>query len=214
MQLLTEALLEEGEFEPAKTREYLNLIGRENHRLSRLIENFLAFSRMERNRHQFEFVETNVDDIVHAAVDAAAQRFDTAQCRLDVDISPGLPVIRADQDALVTVLLNLLDNACKFTPEEKHIVLRAFREGNRVSFAVTDNGIGIPLREQKRIFRSFYQVDRRLSRQAGGCGLGLSIVEFVMKAHAGNVEVKSRPGAGSTFVASLPSMPSHAGVAA
>jgi signal transduction histidine kinase len=68
---------------------------------------------------------------------------------------------------LVTVLLNLLDNACKFTGEPKQIVLRAFGEDDHVSFAVSDNGIGIPLPEQKRVFRSFYQVDRRLSREAG-----------------------------------------------
>ncbi|HWB83801.1 MAG TPA: HAMP domain-containing sensor histidine kinase [Bryobacteraceae bacterium] len=214
IQLLADALLEEDRFEPAKTREYLDLIARENRRLSCLVENFLSFSRMERNRYTFEFAETNVAEIVRDAVEAVTRRFNSIECRPEVNVSPGMPAVRADRDALVSVLVNLLENAYKFTREKKQISLQAFCEGNRVSFAVSDNGIGIPLREQKKIFRSFYQVDRRLSRQAGGCGLGLSIVEFIVKEHGGYVRVKSRPGAGSTFVISLPSLISPEGTAA
>jgi signal transduction histidine kinase len=108
---------------------------------------------------------------------------------------------------LTTVLLNLLDNACKYTPAEKRIRLRAYRQDGRVAFAVEDNGIGIAPRERKRIFRRFYQVDRRLARETGGCGLGLSIVEFIVRAHGGEVTVESRPGAGSTFRVWLPCRP-------
>src|SRR5262249_59484435 len=119
-------------------------------------------------------------------------------------VEAGLPSLQADRDALVTVLLNLLDNAYKFTPEDKRIALRAFSDSGRVCFTVEDNGIGIPSREHARIFRRFYQVDRRLSRQAGGCGLGLSIVEDIVKAHGGDVHVRRRPGGGSTFTRTLP----------
>src|ERR1019366_6859476 len=108
-----------------------------------------------------------------------------------------LPPVRADENALVTVLLNLVDNAWKYTPGEKRIAVRAYRENARVVFAVEDNGIGIAAREQKRIFRRFYRVDRRLARDAGGCGLGLSIVEFIVRAHGGAVRVQSQPGHGS-----------------
>jgi signal transduction histidine kinase len=115
-----------------------------------------------------------------------------------------LPPVRADESALVTVLLNLLDNAWKYSPGEKHIAVRAYRENSRVVFAVEDNGIGIAPREQKKIFRRFYQVDRRLARDADGCGLGLSIVEFIVRAHGGSVAVKSQPGRGSTFSVAIP----------
>ncbi len=101
-------------------------------------------------------------------------------------------------------MLNLLDNAYKFTPEEKRIKLRAYCASGRVCFDVTDNGIGLSPREQKKVFRRFYQVDRQLARQAGGVGLGLSIVEFIVKAHSGKIQVSSQPGAGSTFTISLP----------
>ena len=123
---------------------------------------------------------------------------------LEVEVSPGLPPVRADESALVTVLLNLLDNAWKYSPAEKCIAVRAYRENSRVVFAVEDNGIGITPREQKKIFRRFYQVDRRLARDAGGCGLGLSIVEFIVRAHGGSIAVKSQPGHGSTFSVAIP----------
>jgi signal transduction histidine kinase len=121
-----------------------------------------------------------------------------------VETDPDLPSLYADEDALVTVLLNLLDNAYKYTLTEKRISLRAYRDGQALVFAVKDNGIGIAPREQKRIFRKFYQVDQRLARETGGCGLGLSIVDYIVRAHGGSVRVQSRAGAGSTFLVSLP----------
>jgi len=103
------------------------------------------------------------------------------------------------------VLLNLLDNAYKYTPSaDKHIAVQAYLEDGQVVFAVQDNGIGIAPRDQKRIFRRFFQVDRRLARETGGVGLGLSIVEFIVRAHGGDVLVKSQSGAGSTFTVRLP----------
>ena len=214
MRLLVDALLEDGELDLRKTREYLTLIARENVRLSRLIDNFLTFSRMERNRQRFEFAETEASKVVDAAVEAAGERFQAPGCRFDVELLPGLPALRADQDALVAVLLNLLDNAYKFSPEEKHIRLRAFPEPGRVCFAVADNGIGIAPRERKKIFRRFYQADQRLSRAAGGWGLGLSIVEFIVRAHGGQILVESQPGVGSTFMIALPCAGAPEGVAA
>jgi two-component system phosphate regulon sensor histidine kinase PhoR len=112
--------------------------------------------------------------------------------------------LRADQDALVTALLNLLDNAYKYTPSDRRIRVEAYREAGNVAFAVKDNGIGIAARDQKRIFRRFFQVDRRLARETGGCGLGLSIVEFIVKAHGGSAQVESKPGAGSAFRIVIP----------
>jgi len=105
---------------------------------------------------------------------------------------------------MVSVLTNLLENAYKYTPDERRIEVRAFTERGRVVFSVRDNGIGIPAREQKRIFRKFYQVDRKLSRDTGGCGLGLSIVDHIVRAHGGEVTVQSKPREGSTFSVVLP----------
>lgn len=214
MRLLVDALLDEGQFEPRKTREYLELVARENVRLSRLIDNFLTFSRMERNRHRFDLAASTAAGVVTAVEEALSERFRSPGVRLEVDVAPGLPAVRADADALVTALLNLLDNAYKFTGEDKRLRLRAFESEGRVAFAIEDNGIGIPARERKRIFRRFYQVDRRLSRGAGGCGLGLSIVDYIVRAHRGEVRVESRPGEGSTFTVLLPPAANARGAAA
>ena len=86
----------------------------------------------------------------------------------------------ADADALVTAVVNLLDNAYKYSGEEKQITLSASAENGSVFFAVKDNGIGLSPRDTKRIFKRFFQVDQRLSRSGGGCGLGLSIVKFIV----------------------------------
>lgn len=209
MRLLVDALLDDERVDPVKTREYLHLMSVENARLSRLIENFLTFSRLERGRHQFEFKPTNPSEVVREALAALPEgrRGDRAPA---IEIAPDLPSIRADQDALATVLLNLLDNAYKYSPADPRVTLRAFRDADHVVFAVEDNGIGIPGREHKRIFKRFYRVDRRLARDTAGSGLGLSIVDAIVRAHGGSVRVRSRPAQGSTFAVYLPCAPDGA----
>jgi signal transduction histidine kinase len=199
---LVETLLEDEKADARKTREYFELIARESLRLSRVIETFLTFARLERNRQEFEFTSRRPDALVDAALDAAHERL--RDCLIDVEVATGLPFVRADEEALVTVLLNLIDNAWKYTPADKHIAVRVYRADARVVFEVADNGIGIAARDHKKIFRRFYQVDRRLSRDSGGCGLGLSIVDFIVRAHGGSVRVQSQPGRGSTFSVSIP----------
>ena len=104
--------------------------------------------------------------------------------------------------------MNLIDNALKYTAAEKRIVVRAQADGtDHVRFEVIDNGIGIPRREQRRIFKRFHRVDDRLSQETTGVGLGLSIVEAIAHAHGGTVSVESAPGAGSTFALRLPCLP-------
>ena len=203
MRLLVDSLLADTEFDAKKTREYLQLVAGENLRLTRLVENFLTFSRIERNRQRFEFERIEPADIVASAAAVVRERLHGAD-DFKVDVEPGLPAIHADPDALLTALVNLLDNAWKYTRSEKRICLRAKREAGQVVFAVEDNGIGIAAREQKRIFRRFYQVDARLARETGGCGLGLTIVESIARAHGGSVRVASQVGAGSTFSLCLP----------
>ena len=169
-----------------------------------MIDNFLAFSRMERNKAAFELVEVGVADVVAAAAEAMRERLARPGAHLQVDVAADLPPVLGDRDALITVVVNLLDNACKYSGEDKRIALRAYAEANRVCLEVSDNGVGMTRRAAKRIFERFYQADQRLARAAGGCGLGLSIVRFIVDAHGGTIGVASRPGEGSTFTVRLP----------
>jgi signal transduction histidine kinase len=204
MRLLVDTLLHSPVLHEETARQYLQLIAQENLRLSRLIDNFLAFSRMERNKQAFDFSRAAPKDIIDAAAAAVRERFNSPECRFEARAAPDLPPVTADAGAVVTALLNLLDNAYKYSGDQKEILLRAAAENGHVTFAVQDNGIGVPPRETRRIFRRFYQVDQRMARTGGGCGLGLSIVQFIVSAHHGTVRVESEPGRGSTFVISLP----------
>jgi len=207
MRVLVDTLLDGERIEEQKAREYLQLIAQENARLSRVIQNFLTFSRMERKKHTFEFAPVPANQIVDAAVHPLRERLAAPGCRFEVQSEPDLPEVMADPDALATALINLLDNACKYSGDIKHIVLRARSENGRVAFSVCDNGLGIARHETGRIFQPFHQVGRRRSRQGSGCGLGLSIVQNIVKAHDGEVMVESTPGRGSTFTISIPANP-------
>jgi signal transduction histidine kinase len=210
MRLLVDTLLGSSKLNEQTTREYLQLIAAENLRLSRLIDNFLTFSRIERNKYNFKFGEVSALKIVESAVAAVRDRFNAPGCELKVEAAAGLPSVEADGDAMVTALINLLDNAFKYTGDEKHILVSAAPENGSVCFRVKDNGIGFSPRDSKRIFKRFYQVDQKLSRSGGGCGLGLSIVKFIVSAHHGNIEVESEPGKGSVFAISIPAV-THSG---
>ena len=209
MRLLVDTLLNSQPLHEQTAHEYLQLIAQENLRLSRLIDNFLTFSRMERNKYAFGFKEVPVTAIVEGAITVVRERFNAPGCQFETHIAPDLPSVVADPDALVTAVVNLLDNAYKYSGEEKQITLSASAENGSVFFAVKDNGIGLSPRDTKRIFKRFFQVDQRLSRNGGGCGLGLSIVKFIVTAHHGNVRVESQPGRGSTFTISLPRAEVH-----
>ena len=210
MRVLVDGLLADPQLDETKTREYLQLLDSENARLTRLIENFLAFSRLERGRERFVFMAVAPSTVINAAVAAIRERV-PPDCDLRVEVAPDLPPVRADEGAVVSALINLLDNAMKYTPDEKRVVVRAARMRGGVAFEVQDNGIGIAPREHRRIFRRFYRVDQRLASATSGVGLGLSIVELIARAHGGSISVQSDEGAGSTFTLYVPCEPDAKG---
>ncbi len=210
MRVLVDTLLDGHYQDERRTREYLQLISKENTRLSHLIDNFLTFSRMERNKHSFTFTRANPANIATSAIEAIHEKFESARFRLEADIAPDLPAITVDSDALITVVLNLLDNAYKYSGENKHVILRAYEQDNLVCLEVEDQGIGLSSRDSRKIFDRFYQVDQSLARATEGCGLGLNIVDFIIKAHGGTITVNSQPGKGSTFTVRLPAASSEA----
>ncbi|MHC5213366.1 MAG: sensor histidine kinase, partial [Planctomycetota bacterium] len=204
MRLLVDTLLE-GNYEGEQTAtEYLQLVANENKRLTHLIDSFLTFSRMERNKQVFEIAAVSPVEVAKIAVEAVRTKFENGNVIFNIDVQKSLPMMYADKDGIITTIINLLDNAYKYTNGDKQIELKAYEQNGSICFVVRDNGIGLSVRTQKKIFNRFYQVDSRLSRRTEGCGLGLSIVKFIVDAHKGSIEVESTPGKGSTFLVKLP----------
>ncbi|MFH1885040.1 MAG: HAMP domain-containing sensor histidine kinase [Planctomycetota bacterium] len=204
MRVLVDTLLEGSYRDQHQVTEYLQLVSKENERLSGLIDNFLTFSRMERSKQAFAMVKTSPAAIARDAAEAVKTKFSKGKCKFEVNISEDLADVLADQDAMVTVLINLLDNAYKYSYDNRQIELRAFSKDGSVCFSVCDKGIGMSRRSARKIFNRFYQADRSLSRHAEGCGLGLSIAKFIVDAHKGTISIDSKPGEGSTFTVRLP----------
>ncbi len=204
MRVLVDTLLEGSYRDQQQVTEYLQLVSKENERLTGLIDNFLTFSRMERNKQAFAMVKTSPAAIARDAAEAVKTKFSKGKCRFEVNIREDLPNVLADRDAMVTVLINLLDNAYKYSYDNRQIELRAFSKDGSVYFSVCDKGIGMSRRSTRKIFDRFYQADRSLSRGTEGCGLGLSIAKFIVDAHKGTISIDSKPGEGSTFTVRLP----------
>ena len=204
MRMLVDTLREGRYRGESQLQEYLDMVASENLRLSRLIDNFLTLSRLERNEHAITLQPTSARDVMEDAAHAMRAKLDVPGCNFTFDLPESLPDILADHDALAMVLVNLLDNAVKYTGDEKRIDLRARDASGRVFISIQDNGIGLSKSERKNVFRRFYQVDQKLSRSRGGCGLGLALVQHIVEAHGGRVDVNSQLGRGTTFTVSVP----------
>jgi two-component system, OmpR family, phosphate regulon sensor histidine kinase PhoR len=198
--------------DPAKVQECLDLLAQETDRLSRMIERVLDWARMEAGRRSYDFAAVPPRELVDDALRALkSQRLLSDEPDpIEVDVPPDLPEVRVDHDAIVEALLNLLQNAVKYTPPPRRIRVRGGLRGRWVALTVEDNGPGIAKRDRKRVFEKFYQADTRLSSPTQGnvdrgSGLGLSIVRAVARAHGGKVLLDTEVGRGSRFSLMLPS---------
>ncbi|MFO0664413.1 MAG: HAMP domain-containing sensor histidine kinase [Polyangiaceae bacterium] len=179
-------------------------INKESERLKSLIERLLDWGRMEAGRKLYDLRKESFEAIAIEAVSTfAPERYEDLE--FEAAIATALPPVLVDRAAMIDAIGNLLSNARKYggTPGKVSVVVQKNAQG-AVCLRVTDNGEGIPREEQRRIFEKFYRIDDRLSRVREGSGLGLSIVQHIVRAHNGRVEVESSPGAGSTFTIVLP----------
>jgi two-component system phosphate regulon sensor histidine kinase PhoR len=184
--------------------EYLELIAKENTRLSHLVDQFLTHSRLELGTDALVLTPIAPASIVTASEENLAGRMQSPNIDYRSSLEEDLPNVLGDLPSLTCLLDNLLDNAWKYTGPNKVISLRVSREKDGVAFAVQDNGIGIAPAEQESIFDRFHQIDNRLSRTAEGCGLGLSIVKRIVEMHHGRIRVDSQLARGSCFTVWLP----------
>ena len=185
-----------GDMPPDMEKKFLGVILGESDRMTHIVQDLLTLSRFDSEHSElklsrFPFVEA-VKDIYNAVYMEAQKHNHT----LTLAAEPGLPEVMADRERVIQVMMNIVSNSIKYTPDGGHIAIRAGRAGGKVWMVVDDDGIGIPEEDRPRIFERFYRVDKARSRQSGGTGLGLSIAKEIMERHQGRIALLDKDGPG------------------
>ena len=185
-------------------REYFQLIEREAERLTHLVENILDFSRIERAARIYRMESSSIGDATKKAIGRFRLLVDGQGAVIKEDIREDLPLCALDVEAYEQALLNLLDNAVKYSRDKKVVEVSARLENSTIVVTVTDHGIGINRKDSERIFDKFYRTPLQDGRKIPGSGIGLTLVKESIEAHGGTIKVESEVGKGSTFTLSFP----------
>ncbi len=205
IQGFAEALQEGGLADPEQTRRYVDIIAKQAQRLNAIIDDLLSLSRLEDGAQQraISFETARLKPILETAVDLSRVKADARQITIDLICDEGVEG-RLNGPLLEQAVLNLVDNAIKYSEPGSVVEVCAGATGNENTISVKDSGCGIPPQHLSRLFERFYVVDKSRSRKLGGTGLGLAIVKHIAQVHGGYVTVESTPGKGSTFTIHLP----------
>jgi signal transduction histidine kinase len=185
-------------------KECYEIITKESERLSHLINNVLDFSRIEMGRKEFDFKKGNLADVIRDTLESYRYHLEKKGFAINKDIARDLPEMNFDGEAIASVLINLLSNVMKFSPNEKEVTVKLFRDDGNAILQVADKGIGISPKEVPKIFQRFYQSENKIVSETSGSGLGLTLVKHITEAHNGRIQVESEIGKGSTFSVILP----------
>jgi signal transduction histidine kinase len=190
----------------AKMREYGEYIETESRRLTQLINNILDFSRIESGQKSYHFYSTDIGELVADTLKVFEVRLKQDEFTIHFEAAANLPRVAVDADAMTQALVNLLDNAVKYSGASRDITLRLDHGDGWVTVAVSDKGVGIPEEDHEKVFERFHRVSTGLVHDVKGSGLGLAIVKHIVEAHGGKVAIDSRPGGGATFTIHLPAL--------
>jgi two-component system, OmpR family, phosphate regulon sensor histidine kinase PhoR len=191
--------------DPQVARDFLQRADGEVDRLVQMVEELLELSRIESGELSMTREPVDLGAAVQSAVERLRPQAEKASVALSVEIAVGVPRVSGDRVSLERAIVNLINNAIKFTPEGGVVRVLAWPDGAGVKIEVSDNGSGIEPQDLPRVFERFYKADR--ARRAGGTGLGLAVVKHTAEAHGGRVEAESRLGEGSSFRIWLPASP-------
>ncbi len=202
---MAETIALRGRKNPDTMEEFAQKIMAEVDRLTVLSEDLLDLARIEAGRRPVRMEQFSVRDLVERVLCDCGSRSEVKAIDLATDVPEALQA-HADRDAVYQILVNLVDNAIRYTRPGGRVEVSAVGDKDSVAMKVSDTGIGIPAEELPRIFERFYRVDKARSRESGGTGLGLSIVKHLVDAHSGRIDVQSTPGEGTTFTVTLPTV--------
>jgi signal transduction histidine kinase len=184
--------------------QFVRIINSNVTRMQILVSDLQDVSRIETGKMRMEIMPTPFGGALENALEVTQAQIEARSQKLRVEVEDGLPKVRADPTRLTQILINLLSNANKYTPEEGSIQVRAWANGKYVSCAVSDTGIGISPEDQARLFSKFFRSENAAVRGMPGTGLGLCIVKSLVELQGGEIEVESELGAGSTFTFTVP----------
>jgi signal transduction histidine kinase len=190
--------------EEEQRRQYYALLVRESRRLKRLVENLLDFARMEGGAKEYRFETLNAATLVKEIVSEFQEEVEPRGYRVELSIEDPGVIVQADGEALHRALWNLLDNAVKYSPDSQTVWVELAREENQCRVLVRDRGLGISPTDQEHIFEKFARSGTSRTAGVKGTGIGLSLVDHIVRAHRGRIRVESEPGRGSTFAILLP----------
>jgi signal transduction histidine kinase len=204
-----ETLLSGALEEPENARRFLEIVLRHSERLGRLLNDLTDLSNIELGKVALRREPVRLDEVVASVAEMIAPRATRSRVTVAADTPADLPMVMADRDRLVQILINLVDNAVKYTPEGGAVrVTAGTARDAMIEVVIADTGIGIPAADLPRITERFYRVDKARSRELGGTGLGLAIVKHLVLAHGGELRIESREGQGTTVRFTLPTEPS------
>ncbi len=197
IRLHAETLLERQSLPESERRNFFRIILRESDRLTHLLSSVLELSRIERGSKQYRIEEGSLAPVVANTVETYADHLRRRGFDVEIRLAETLPPVRFDASAVSQAIVNLLDNAAKYSGDSSFVGVRLWPEDGHVIIEVEDRGIGVPLDEREKIFERFYRAPNDSGK--GGYGLGLYLVRHIMAAHGGQVDLASEPGRGSRF---------------
>ena len=187
----------------AEYQETLTVIQDEAGHVAGLVEDLLALARADGGQRKLQLEELYLNDLVEESCRSVKTLAQKRQVTLNYAPAEDMP-LRGDTELLRRMVINLLDNALKYTPPGGTVQVQLGRNGNHAELQISDTGVGIPAAAAGQVFERFYRVDKARTRTDGGSGLGLAIVKWIAEAHRGSIKLESQPGSGSTFRVSLP----------
>jgi signal transduction histidine kinase len=185
-------------------RKFYSIIRKESERLTHLINNVLDFSRMDAGVKEYNFREEDLAETIRNSLEAYRYQISDSGFNIESELPAEPVILKIDRDAISQVLLNLLNNAVKYSDEEKYILVKVWKDSNSAMFSVTDHGVGIKKEEIRKIFDKFYRISAAATGEIRGSGLGLTLAQHIVEAHGGKIDVRSEVGEGSTFTVSIP----------